>query len=675
MFKRSLLALFASVSLAAACGPSGNNPDAGPAGDSSVPDLPDEDGDGIADIHEGREADVDTDDDGIADYLDDDSDGDGIPDYREAGDELSGTPPYDSDGDGTPDFRDLDSDENGIGDGVGPGYDTIDDPDGDGIGNFADLDDDGDMMPDPFEIGDDPGNPIDTDNDGTPDFQDIDSDGDTIQDAHERAEDPDQDGIPAFRDLDSDEDCIADAAEAGDADLASPPIDTDGDTRPDFLDLDKDNDGLLDAAEDANCNGIQDGGETSAINEDSDNDGVSDLIEDAAGTDPLDDQDNPQANGDFVFVVPYQELPSPDKDDLDFSTDLKMVDLYVLIDRSGSMSTEISSVKSNLQTVLSELTCAPLGSGAPGDCIPDLWSGGGSLTYSDLLPYQNHLDVQSNPAMVGSALPGANDDSTNPSDTYDEAMYAALRSTVTGEGSSSLSCTGLASYSAKGACANGGIGYPCFRPNALPVILLATDEPPSATFTCPGLNSATTQANAIGAKVIGIKGSTTSTAVQNDLEAIASGTGAVDGSNNPLVFAGANAGAANAIKTAVQTLASSVPLDISARTADDPSDAVDAVAEFVDHLETLQLGSAECADGLTEQDSNSDGFADLYIDVQPGTPVCWRLIPKQNTTIMPTTDPQLFKATIQVYGDNVTLLDTRDVYFLVPPANQDIPVD
>ena len=40
---------------------------------------------------------------------------------------------------------------------------------------------------------------------------------------------------------------------------------------------------------------------------------------------------------------------------------------------------------------------------------------------------------------------------------------------------------------------------------------------------------------------------------------------------------------------------------------------------------------------------------------------------KQNDTVMPTTDPQLFRATLRVLGDGFTELDSRDVFFLVPP--------
>lgn len=46
-----------------------------------------------------------------------------------------------------------------------------------------------------------------------------------------------------------------------------------------------------------------------------------------------------------------------------------------------------------------------------------------------------------------------------------------------------------------------------------------------------------------------------------------------------------------------------------------------------------------------------------------------------NTTVPPLAEPQMFMATIVVAGDGVTTLDTRDVYFLVPPDNPDVPID
>ena len=80
------------------------------------------DSDGITNKTEGYDPDsdgnpstgtapLDTDSDGIPDYLDLDTDNDGILDSEEKGtDSDSSTNPADTDKDGTPDFRDLDSD-------------------------------------------------------------------------------------------------------------------------------------------------------------------------------------------------------------------------------------------------------------------------------------------------------------------------------------------------------------------------------------------------------------------------------------------------------------------------------------------------------------------------------------------------------------------------------------
>lgn len=646
----------------AACGPSGD------AGGDAGGDAADTDGDGISDVDEGRADAVDTDGDGTPDYLDDDSDGDGIPDAVEAG---GGAAPVDSDRDGTPDFRDLDSDDNGLAD--GEGTETTDDLDGDGIGNYADLDDDGDSLTDVFEIGG-AAEPPDSDGDGLVDMHDLDSDADTILDAHELAIDPDDDGIPAYLDDDSDDDCRADAIEAGDSDLDTFPVDGDGDGTPDFLDIDSDNDGLADATEDADCDGEQNGDESSATSADSDGDGVSDLVETSAGTNPNDAADNPQANGDFVFVVPYEEPPSPAEDDLDFSTSIQTVDVYVLMDLSGSMSGELASMRDNMQTVLENLTCPPVGSGDPTTCIPDLWSGVGSFTYEGRDPYVNRLRLQPDPTMFSGAVPGV-DSGSCPTGGCDESHLLAAWAAVTGLDSASSGCNPPASFPAAPSCDDapagaGGIGYPCFRPSALPVVLIATDEAPTNTSTCPSFVDTIAAAVGIGAKLVGILGDAASGELAQarlDLEELATGTGAVDDTSTPLVFDGADANAAAAIEDAIRTVANNVPIDVSATAVDDTGDTVDTVTSFVDHLETLQIGNAACTDGLNDADTDADGFADLYVDLLPGTPVCWRLVAKSNTTVPPTAEPQLFRATVEVFGDGVTLLDTREVFFLVPP--------
>ncbi|HEY4176363.1 MAG TPA: hypothetical protein VGM90_06010 [Kofleriaceae bacterium] len=638
-----------------------------PDGDSSG----DADGDMISDVDEGRAQLTDTDGDGTPDYLDEDSDNDSIPDYREAGDLALDTAPVDNDQDGVADFRDTDSDNNGRSDQL----DGMDDIDDDGVAAFADTDDDGDALPDVLEIGVNPLVPTDTDGDGTPDFADTDSDNDTILDLYEGADDYDGDGLPNYRDIDSDGDCIGDRAEA----RGSSPADSDGDGHSDFLDRDSDNDGVPDVAEDENCDGNVSAGESSALVTDSDGDGVSDLVETAAGTDPANAASNPRANGDFVFEVPYQKPQLPISSDLDFSTKLQAVDLYVMLDRSGSMATEITSIKANLSTVVRNVACPPLGTGTPGNCIPDLWAGAATIGYQGggANAFQNWVDIQPNPNF--SVVPTSEVSGTNSMEPLTFASYAA----VTGQGGANFS---MGSVPARATCtgspaANAGFmtfGYPCFRKGALPVVLLATDEPPLGvgdTFATPAWSTVVKPQFAnTGAKLVGILGDGLSGSTAADLQQMARDTGAVDAMNGnaPLVFNGSGSSAAAAIQTGIITLANGLPLDLDARTSDAAGDSVDAPAAFIDHLETQQLGTPQCANGLTAADTNADTYTDKFVGVRTGTPVCWKVVSKMNTTVPATDAPQMFRATVRVYGDNTTELDERDVFFLVPPKPFDV---
>lgn len=236
---------------------------------------------------------LDSDGDGIPNYLDSDSDNDGVPDIiennrasiDEAGNadgviDYDGSehpnqstdvnlitpldvPLLDTDNDGIYDYLDIDSDNDGIGDIIEAWPEDID-TNGDGEISQAEYDagvlltgnNDGVLTSDELNNAD-----------GTdlPDIYDTDSDNDNILDQHESEllpGDPasvittylgllqsDSDSDPDFRDLDSDDDGISDAVEAGDSDPNTLPIDTDNDGLPDSSDIDSDNDGLSDGDE------------------------------------------------------------------------------------------------------------------------------------------------------------------------------------------------------------------------------------------------------------------------------------------------------------------------------------------------------------------------------------------------------------------------------------------
>ncbi len=710
---RSLALSLGLLSIIACGGNTGGDDDDGPT------DV-DTDGDTINDGDEGSASGTDTDSDGTPDFQDDDSDGDGIPDYREAGDGDLTTPPPDHDGDGIPDFRDTDSDDNGRLD----GEDGLDDRDGDGLADFVDRDDDGDEMMDSYELGDDVANPIDTDDDDIPDFQDTDSDGDTILDLHDRQYDPDEDGIPAFRDTDSDDDCRGDAVEAGDAILTTAPVDSDGDTGGDFIDLDSDNDGLLDELEDLNCNGAADAGESSAADEDTDGDGVSDLVEVAAGTDPSNDQDNPQANGDFVFVVPYVMPPTPEDDTLDFATNISQADVYFSMDTTFSMNGEIGNLEGSLNTVVSslrtEIPNIAIGVGGYDDFRNDPYGAAGDIPF-----YLLHRAMTvSTAAGLASVQAQVNALASHNGNDIPESGWEALYQIATGVGVSAGGSNVPAFSPATAPPASippgesvGTIGGVGFRTGSLPIVVQITDAPShngpyGSSYNFTGAATQSTALNAllgIQARVIGVVSEGGDfTNAYNDLLAAVNTTGAVvpatawDGARPAGCSAGqcctgingagvaasggmcslifrinsSGSGLGTSVVSAIRALTNFAVIDVGANINDDTGDAVDAVAAFVDHIAANPAAPVPCGQGLTAIDGGDpDSFLDTFVDVYPGTTACFDVFPKMNTTVQPLQTPQMFTATITVYGDNVTELDTRRVYFLVPPEIPDVPVD
>jgi hypothetical protein len=620
-----------------------------------TPDT-DTDGDTILDIDEGGGS-VDTDGDGVPDTEDTDSDGDGIPDSVEAGDAEPMTPPVDSDFDGIPDFRDLDSDADTIRD----SDEGVADVDGDGIPNYRDLDSDGDYLQDFFEAGDSDlmTGPFDHDGDGTPDYLDLDSDNDTILDVDEGNLDTDTDGTYDYLDLDSDGDTIPDREEAGDYDPSTPPVNCDTDSLPNYRDTDSDNDGIADWEE------LTRG--TDLCDPDTDGDGVSDLVEIAYGSDPLDGSESPRTYGDFVFEVPYMAAPSPTVDTLVFSTDLQMADVYFTLDSSGSMGGEIANLLSSLRTTV-----------VPGidAAIPDVWYGVGRFedcrsTYcsNDMCRLQ---EMTSSIPAVEAALTGWT--TCGGYEPYTHDLYAIASGDVSpfvgwvGVFPSSWTCT-----------APGAIGWPCFRTGAVPIVIQFGDEDFDAniTYCTPSRSYAQAIAamNAINAKYIGVNSGSS----HADMVTVATGTGSVDSGGVPLVFdiPSTGTGLGTQVVDAVTHLANNVPIRVDAIASDDPSDSVDAVAEFVDRIQTNTSGSSiwdpilsewrVCTSTVPTATPGTPPTVDYFSSVLPGQPVCFDIYPAMNSSVPPLTTPQIFRAVIDVIGDLFTPLDSRDVYFLVPP--------
>ena len=251
----------------------------------TAPSAQDVDNDGLDDAYDSNTSNgslaasvglvpVDTDSDGTPDYRDLDSDGDTVADLTEG---------HDANFDGTPETTPAGADA-----------------DSDGLDNAFDVFDYSGVAPGPATTGNNAANGTtdvasdypDEDNDGEPQWRDFaDADGDLIPDAVEGTGDTDGDGRPDFQDLDSDNDGIRDAVEAGA--VPSSPVDTDQDGTADYLDLDADGDGLFDLNEgnDDDRNGVNDFAASPPAGYDAVADGNSDGQIDASGAGQFVDTD------------------------------------------------------------------------------------------------------------------------------------------------------------------------------------------------------------------------------------------------------------------------------------------------------------------------------------------------------------------------------------------------
>jgi hypothetical protein len=381
--------------------------------------------------------------------------------------------------------------------------------------------------------------------------------------------------------------------------------------------------------------------------------------------------------------------PMPPRDTLVFSTDIRVADVYFVVDTTGSMGGAIANVRTSLSTpgtgIIDQVRVE----------IADVWFGVGGFDDYQVAPYgyalygdRAYYHLQDLTGDIPTAQAAVNTLATHFGGDGPESLIPALWSIATGMGLPGMGgwptdrATGAGGFAACPAAMS--TGWPCFRTGAVPIIVAITDiqthngppltpgGPDSQPYTVAGADvaprymAAIDALNAVNAKVIGV--AVNGTSAQADLNAIATATGAVDGAGMPLVSVASAGSVSSAIVAQIRTLANDTPLDISVVFDDDTTDAVDTWAAFVDHLEANEVGDAGrgCAARMGE-DTDADGYADTFRSVTPGNPVCFDIIVKQNDTVMPTRDPQLFRATLRVLGDGFTELDRRDVFFLVPP--------
>jgi len=595
--------------------------------DNEVPDTDpndpwndqDDDGDGVSNGTEGK---GDTDKDGTPDYQDVDSDNDGIPDSEETPNGV----PVDTDEDGTPDFQDSDSDGDGIPDSV----EGTADFDGDGIPNYRDTDNDNDGINDTIEC---PAQPcLDSDSDGQADYLDTDSDDDGIPDLYEGADDTDKDGLPNFLDNDSDDDGILDYDENEEN---IPPLDSDEDGKPDYVDMDSDNDGLSDKQE------VEFGSNPKI--KDSDADGTDDFTEYIFGSNPNDPNSSIPEDA-FYLVLPYGS--DPDVRSLDFSTDIKKVDILILVDLSGSMGGEHTNLKTGIKDTIidgvkNQIADSAFGLVKYGTIEDDVYSMAQYITTND--------------AAVKSAVDGIST-CGGAMEYHTEALYQAATGIGTNE---TMSCADEDSW---GNCDSGSISIPaadcsgqegsvggaCFRNEALPIMIMASDEAfdegDAGSWTA-GTRKTTSIAinamNTINAKFIGID----SGSAMSDFNTVSDGTGSNNGAGTRFNYSinADGSGMSTQIVTAIVELTKNIQLEITTK------------AKHINNV----YGVSDTTQFITSITPNS------FPDVNPGQNVTFEVTFENDVIENDSYETMIFIANINVLG-NSSFLDSRDVFIVVP---------
>ncbi|MBM4394076.1 MAG: VWA domain-containing protein [Deltaproteobacteria bacterium] len=478
-------------------------------------------------------------------------------------------------------------------------------------------DDDGDGIPNGVE------GEVDTDGDGTPDFLDQDSDADGIPDKVEGVSDPDYDGKPSYKDPDSDDDGLDDAAEA----------------------LGKD--GVAGT-----------GDETSTTKKDTDDDGFIDLVEVAYGSDPLDPASVVPPDV-FYLVLPYDG--ESQKRHLDFSTDITRADVLILVDLSGSMGGEHANLKKGIkQTVIGGIKAS----------VPEVAFGLVKFGTLEDDVYAVAQAITTDADAVKAAVDGISECGGS-EEAHSEVLYQAAAGTgfdgtlCTEWGPFGLFCIDESSpHIPPASCPAGKVGGACFRPDALPIFLMMTDEPfQDGDWDWESGNphdkgDAIAAMKAIGAKFVGVDSSEGGNVLDN-FKDVSKGTGSLDKQGNPFNYtiAADGTGLSQQVVDAVVALTENSVLDDV--TTQRESVANPEMIDTTQFVKSVTPVSASPAGGVESMDATS------FHKVDPGTTVTFD-VEFRNDFYEPTTvKVMLFQAVIHVVTGN-TLLSSRPVYIIVP---------
>lgn len=422
---------------------------------------------------------------------------------------------------------------------------------------------------------------------------------------------------------------------------------------------------------------------------------------------------------DLCFEMPFGATPPVVEQAIGATTEFPRVDVIIGLDTTGSMGGEINNLKASISPFIDNINALVPDCGFSVVGYDDFpCCGYGNEAAGDKAFYLLHrIMTASTPAGKASLVNAVDQYQTHHGEDLPESGWEMVFQVATGAGNGTGSnavppfdpATAPPSTPPAGEeiGEGGGVGL---RGGSLPILVWITDVPSHNSYVTgnyygpiPGVTPAMSiQAlnamSAIGGKIVGVLPSelgrmdlesgvaTTGSYVTPDAWGVddrplgcaitdcctgINGTGVSSVSGQcPLLFEinSDGTGLGSAAADAIHRLILFGTFDISATLADDPHDPVDALAAFVDHIEADPSAPPPCAQGLTAIDVNPvDGVLDTFDDVEPGKLVCFNLVLKTNTTVPPAGSPEIFPADILIWGDFVTVLETRSMFFRVTP--------
>ncbi len=355
---------------------------------------------------------------------------------------------------------------------------------------------------------------------------------------------------------------------------------------------------------------------------------------------------------------------APLRAQLTLPVQLSIVDLFFLIDASGSMSDEIDNVRSRLREfvvprVRGRIAGAAFGLGFIGEFPVEPH---GHL--GEPRPYELRVPITTDASRIEGALELVPDWSNA---DFPESQVEGLFQAATGEGLEPFVEPSVG-------CSNGGEGGACFRRDALPVVMLITDAPfhngppgvePVAPYRfSPAPHTYQQTVDVLRAGKIMVIGLGASDSIGPSplphLTAIARDTGTIDDNGAALAFAIGEGGdrVGGAIVSAIEGLAEGLPLDVDAFARDGAGDDIDAT-DLITRITPL---AADPSDGVREITARS------FVGTRPGTRVTFQ-IEVDVSSLPASVDTRRIPAVIVFRAAQRSVIGEQDVVIVIPGSD------